>query len=238
MSGFGQYQDLHLTHLQTQNTHHTTSHDKLDIIALHATKRYYTGKILLSSIGGIASYADTLPVPSNDLDNRNGWLHEKTIANTDKLNYYFYSEGNIPLKLNEITNLKAIISVDNYTNTQSLPFFVVYTKMTGVGDAGVWYHSKRSYSLTADERIVVGEKIQMYSINKKVDTKAHRQVQFNNTIDTGDCDGEEEILTISIQSDSGSPIDTKILINSVGYETSHAVEINLELEAINSFKVF
>lgn len=229
-SRYGQYQDLHLTHLETQITHHTTSHDKLDKISLHATKRYYTGKINLYSTGGIASYADTLPVPSNDSDNRGGWFHHKTIANANKFNYYFYSEGNIPLRLNEITNLKAILSVDNYTNAQSLPFFVVYTKMTGVGDAGVWFHSKRSYNLTADERIVVGEKIQIYSINKKVDTKAHRQVQFNNTIDTGDCDGEEEILTISIHSHSGSPIDTKILVNSVGYETSHGVEINLELE--------
>jgi hypothetical protein len=213
------------------NIRASETEDKLDIIALHATKRYYTGKILLSSTGGIAAYADTLPVPLNDLDNRGGWLHTKTIANANKLNYYFYSEGNIPLKLNEITNLKSILTIDNYTNGQSLPFFVVYTKLTGVGDAGAWYHSKRSYSLTTNERIVVGEKIQMYSINKKVDTKAHRQVQFDNTIDTGDCDGEEEILTISIQSDSGSPINTKILVNSVGYETSHGMEINLELES-------
>ena len=229
-SQYGKFQQLHLTELETQTTHHTTSHDKLDTIALHATKRYHTGKVALSSTGGMASFADTMPVPSNDSDNRGGWLHTKTIANANKFNYYFYSEGNIPLKLNEITNLKAIVSIDNYTNAQSLPFFVVYTKMTGVGDAGAWYHSKRTYSLTTDERIVVGEKIQMYSINKKTDIKAHRQVQFNNTIDTGDCDGEEEILTISIQSDSGSPINTKILVNSVGYETSHGVEINLELD--------
>tara|TARA_R100000541_G_scaffold44152_2_gene51310 strand:- start:2122 stop:2832 length:711 start_codon:yes stop_codon:yes gene_type:complete len=209
--------------LKVDESHH------LKTVDTGINKRYYTGKVLLTSSDGVATYADTLPAPQSDSNSRSGWLHHKTVANTDKLNYYFYSQGSIAIKLKEITNLKAIISVDNYTNTSSVPFFVVYTKPTGVGDAGAWYHSKRAYTLTAGQKIMVGERIQMYAINKGSNLKSHRQVEFNQLVETGDLDPEEEVLTISIQTDSDSPINTKTLVKAVGYLAS-GIEINLELD--------
>lgn len=208
--------------LQVDDSH------KLKTVDDQINKRYYTGKILSTTTDGIASYSDTLPIPSVDPNGRSGWFHHKIAGNTDKLNYYFYSEGNVPFLLNEIKNLKAIVSVDS---ANSIPFFCVYTKPTGVNDAGAWYHSVRRFTISGGEKIVVGERIQMYSINKGLNLKGHRQVEFNNIIDSGECLGTEQILTISIHTDSTSPIDSKILVKALGYETTHNIEINLELVA-------
>lgn len=203
-----------------------SSHN-LKTVDNQVNKRYYTGKILRTSSDGIATYADTLPVPSVDPNQRSGWFYHKIAGNTDKLNYYFYSEGNVPFLLSDLTNIKGIVSVDS---ASAIPFFNVYTKPTGVGDAGAWYHSKRSYTLSAGERVIIGERIQMYSLNKGSNLKGHRQVEFNTVINEGDCLATEEILTISIHTDSGSPIDSKVLVKSLGYETTQDIEINLELD--------
>lgn len=194
-------------------------------------KRHYTGKVVLGSTDGAGAYADTLPIPTYDTNNnRSGWYHHKIAGNTDKLNYYFYSEGNTPFLLKDITNVKATVIIDNYTNSSSIPFFCVYTKPTGVNDAQPWYHSKRCFTISPGERIIVGERIQMYALNKGFNPKGHRQVEFNSVVDTGECIDTEEILTMSIHTDSGSPIDTRLLVKALGYETAQDIEVNLELD--------
>ena len=210
--------------LKVDDDHNLKTNDTLSRKIIH------TGKILLTSPSGVGCYSDTLPVPVSDADNRAGWSHTK-VGGVEKLNYYFYTEGNIPLKLKDLRCLKSIVSIDNYQSNLSNPFYVVYTKMTGSGDAGSWYHSKRNYSLTALERIVVGERIQMYSINKGENLQGQRQVEFNTISDTGDCDDEEEILTMSIHTDSTSPVSSKILVKSLGYETTQGIIVNFELNA-------
>jgi len=189
---------------------HLEEHQKNSVI--------YNGKVSLSSAGGMGVIADSSPQPTADLDGRDGWLFAKTLADASKFNYYFYSEGNQPVTLGELVSLCANVSIDNYQGGSSIPFFTVYTKMTGVGDAGAWYHSRVTYTLDAGELILIGEDIEMYSINKQ---QSHHQnkraVSFNTKILTGDCADAEEIYTIAIQSDSGAPASTQILVSNLGF---------------------
>ena len=103
--------------------------------------------VRLSSVNGVAVYADTLPIPYIDEELRDGWKHKKIAVGTDKLNYYFYAEGNQPLLVKDLTSVNATLSIDNYQSNLSLPFFIVYTKLQGSNNAGLWFHSSFKYTL-------------------------------------------------------------------------------------------
>jgi len=178
----------------------------------------YNGKVSLSSANGMAVYADSSPAPTMDADGRDGWLFTKTVADASKFNYYFYSEGNKAVTLNQIHSLCANISMDTYPSSTSTPFFIIYTKPTGVGDAGAWYHSRIIYTLDANETILLGEDIEIYSIHSQANHHQNkRPVSFNTKIVDGDGASTEEIYTISIHSDSASLASTQILVTSVGF---------------------
>ena len=188
---------------------------------------HYTGKIKLMG-SGASVYADSSPSPTSDIDDREGWLYTKTSTGTGKFNYYYYSQGNQAMTLGDLTNLKACVSVDDYQNPSSLPHFVVYTKMTGTGDAGSWYKSRIAYSITAGEKILPGERIEMWAKNKPHSITQERQVEFNYETITGTASSNEEILTIALSSDSASSMNTKILVESMGAEFGE-VKVNYKL---------
>lgn len=185
----------------------------------------YNGKVSLTSATGISVYADSSP-PTADADGRGGWLFTKTVADASKFNYYFYGEGNKAVTLDELVSVCANVTIDNYQSGASIPFFVVYTKMTGVGDAGAWYHSRIIYTMDANETILLGEDIEMYSINKQAHHHQNkRPVSFNTKTVYGDAAGNEEIYTITIHSDSGAPASTQILVNNVGFSIKKNGEV-------------
>src|SRR5210317_1727824 len=107
----------------------------------------YTNKVKIGTASGIVVAADSSPGPISDPDDRAGWLFQKTIPGVDKFNYYFYGEGSQPFTVSQLNAMSAVIRVDNWQGTSSVPFFNVYTKMTGINDAGSWYHSRRTYMM-------------------------------------------------------------------------------------------
>ena len=195
----------HLRNIHTEllkQTHSSSSHN---------------GKVSLSSPAGITVIGGE-QAPVADADGRDGWLFKKALADTAKFNYYFYGEGNKAVTLGELVSVCANVSIDNYQSGASIPFFVIYTKMTGVGDAGAWYHSKIIYTMDATETIMLGEEIEMYSINKQDNHHQNkRAVSFNTKIVDGDAATNEEIYTITIHSDSSAPASTQILVSNVGF---------------------
>lgn len=186
---------------------------------------------LLTSALGIALYAGSLPAPIADTDNRNGWLYKKLASNTDKFNYYYYGEANNPLTLGNLKGVCANVSIDKWDSYLSTPFFVVYTKLTGSGDAGSWYHSKVAYAMdnSGDQDLVVGEHIEMWAKNKPISYSGLRQIEMKSTVITGDALDSEEIYTISLQSDSASPINTQMLVSSLGFDTVGSVNHRVKL---------
>jgi hypothetical protein len=188
--------------------------------------------ILLTSESGIGVYADSSPVPTADINNRQGWLFKKTVAGTGKFNYYYYSQGSHAITLGDIKSLISNLTIDHWTDIQSAPFFVVYTKPTGVGDAGAWYHSRRAYSLEATNKILLGESINMYAISEPNYTyNDQRLVKCGGIVTTGTALDSEEILTISLHSDSGAAVNTQILVRSLGVELTDGTHTYFNLIA-------
>lgn len=196
---------------------------------------YHTGQVKIGTASQ-ASVSGAEQAPIACPDGRDGWLFIKAIADTAKFNYYFYGQGSSPILLNEISSLLCDVTIDNYQGINSLPFIIIYTKPTGVGDAGVWYHSKIIYTMNSDEKILLGEGVTFYgglkpNIHSNMNGK--RLIECNTLITSGDALPTEEVLTIALHSDSGSPASTQILVSSLGLdiigEAGKKIETRLKL---------
>ncbi len=195
------------------------------------TNSIYNGKVKLSGSGATV-YADTSPIPTADNNDRDGWLFTKS-SGTEKFNYYFYGQGNLAITLSHLNNVFFTGSIDNYVNGSSNPFIVIYTKPTGIGDAGAWYHSKIAYVIDSSQDIQLGE-ICLFSCIGNIENNPYtlRQIKLLSIVTTGDALPSEEILTISIQSDSISSNSTQILIQDVGFQArrgGHGIKRNIKL---------
>lgn len=221
--------------LEAIKTASNTTNTTLKTIATNTTIKELkapTGKVSLTSAGGVAVYTDSLPIPTLDDNNREGWLFDKIAIGTNKFNYYFYGKGNKSLTLGDLKSISAIISIDTYGNTSDIPFFNVYTTKDAGANAGSWYKSRITYTLTADETILLGERVEMYGGLKPLTHTGARQVEFNNKITVGTADPTEEIYTISIGSDSGAGITCRILVEELGldfFENENKIETRLKL---------
>jgi len=195
------------------------------------TNTIHNGKVKLTG-SGASVYADSFPTPTEDLNNRRGWLFTKT-SGAEKFNYYIYGEGNQALALSNLRNVFFTGSIDNYVSGTSNPFIVVYTKPTGIGDAGAWYHSKVAYVIDNFQNIQIGE-ICLFRCLESMDKNpyTYREIPLLSKVTTGDALPAEEILTISIQSDSSAADTTQILIQDVGFESrrgNHKISRNIKL---------
>lgn len=188
-------------------------------------------QVKLTSASGIAVYADSSPPPTSDLNGRDGWLFTKS-SGTQKFNYYLWSQGSYPLRLQDLRSVFMCGSVDTYSNSSSVPFIVIYTKPTGSGDAQPWYHSRISYSIDEPSNIIMlGEKVQFFShMVRPSDNYGYRQIALATQIKDGDCLPNEEILYITLQSDSAAADFTQILISDFGFETTHQEKITIKMK--------
>lgn len=177
----------------------------------------------IGSPASLAIKADSTIQPEADLDGREGWLFRQ-IALGNKFNLYFYGSTAIEkLTLAHLKSYSAVVSVDKYDNPASLPFFIIYTKPTGINDSGAWYHSKIVGRPTG--YIAQGEKIQIYLKNPSIHNFGYREVKCIETRE-GEAKGAEEILYMTIHSDSGALVGSQILISDFMYDTYHAENIH------------
>lgn len=188
-------------------------------------------EIKRSSTEGTAVIADSSPAPTADTNGRDGWLYKKS-SGAEKFNYYLWAQGSKPLRLRDLRSVYMVASVDTYTNVTSVPFVVIYTKPTGVGDAAVWYHSKIAYTIHQQTtHIMLGEKVQFYTHQIiPTDNYGYRQISLPIEIKTGDALPDEEILYITLHSDSSAPNNTTILVSDFGLETNHTERISLKMK--------
>ena len=190
----------------------------------------FNSKVKRSSTEGTTVIAGTLPAPTADNNGREGWLYTKT-AGAEKFNYYLWSQGSHAITLGRLHTIYMVASIDTYTNGSSVPFIVVYTKPTGVGDQQPWYHSKIIYGIDTSQIIMLGEKIQLYS-HRQIPNAFYgcRQVPLNVEIKEGDALSTEEILYITLHSDSAGANNTQILVSDFGFETNHQNKIDIRLK--------
>ncbi len=172
----------------------------------------------LGSAGATAIQADSLPLAIADTNDRPGWLYVKDAGSgaADKFNWYYYDGTNYSVSLKHMKSLFWVGSVDTFGAN---PFIVVYTKMTGSGDAGAWYHSRHSYSLNpANQTVQTGERCIFHALEAPVlEFDGARKIALELRIDTGAYNPDSEILYITLHSDSSDPAVT-VLVENMGVD--------------------
>ena len=214
---------------------HTISHTEriLDDIKLSTeNENRKNDKVKLGSVDAMAMY-NTETAPQVDDNDRLGWLFNKTGAggSAEKFNWFFYGSGNTLTTLGDLKSISCLLTIDSYSASTSLPFFIVYSKATGVNDYS-WYKSSIRYTLSAGEKIHLGEEVQAWSGVKPKKQSNRRMVEFNVTlINTLGVDTSiEELFSVSIHSDTVAGVGTKILVNQVGYDLySYHLERRIDL---------
>ena len=107
----------------------------------------HNDKVKISSVGGIAVQGDSSPLPTVDGDDREGWLFTKSADDDSKFNYYIYGStgSSHPWTLTDLKSVHMCCSIDSWANRASVPIINVYSKPTGINDAGAFYHSRKDY---------------------------------------------------------------------------------------------
>ena len=194
----------------------------------------HNDKVKIDSAGGGAVQSDSSPLPTADADDREGWLFKKPAGDTSKFNYYIYGAtgSSHQFKFKDVKGLHMCCSIDKWDNTASIPFMHVYSKATGVGDAGAFYHSKKDFAINmTKEKILVGEHITLYNGLKPELANKNRLISLDNVILHGECNDDEEILFIVVASDSGSLIHTQILMTEAGYNLDNEIKRSIKFVA-------
>ena len=184
-------------------------------------------KVKISSAGGVAIQADSSPAPTADLDDREGWLFKKVASDSSKFNYYIYGStgSSHQYTLSDLKSVHFVCSVDSWANTASVPIINVYSKPTGVGDAGAFYHSRKDYAINmSNQKIIAGEHINIYTGERPELRNDNRYIPLESLTSNGDCAGTEEILYITVGSESSSLINTQILAIGAGYNLAHEIK--------------
>tara|TARA_B110000285_G_C15065076_1_gene584649 strand:- start:615 stop:1313 length:699 start_codon:yes stop_codon:yes gene_type:complete len=203
-------------HLSSIGVHHSIgANAKLQKLVDYQST--VTNQIKIGTAAATATISDGEPAIADDSE-REGWLFQKVAAGSAKINWYFYGQGNTQMTLGSLTSINATMSIDTYSGQSSLPFFHVYTVATGSGDGGAWYKSRITYTLSAGQRIILGEAVNAWCITKlDKATNNLRNVEFNNTLVVGPADPSETILTIALGSDSAAPAGIQMLIKDLGF---------------------
>lgn len=174
-------------------------------------------QVYLYSAGGTSVKADTTCVVQPDPELRDGWNAVNSVAGT-KFNYYIFNGAEEVLTLGDVSSLYWRGYVNRFTGVSSVPFLQIYTKPTGVGDAGPFYHSRINYIYANDNTIGIGEECLFYAESEPTSSFTNRKIKFNNKSVVGDALPAEEVLFIVCASDSGATAGTmNSTINLVGF---------------------
>ena len=177
-------------------------------------------QVLLTSAGGTAVKADTTCVVQEDTEFREGWNLTNSVAGT-KFNLYYFDGTQEIITLGEVLSVyfKAFINVNS--GIDSIPFIHIYTKPTGVGDAGAFYHSKIDYVYNNDNTIGIGEECVFYGESEPKTAFSNRKIQLNDKTVNGDGADSEEVLFLVVSSNSAATINTlNTTINVLGFDAS------------------
>lgn len=165
-----------------------------------------------------AIIADSSSPPIEDPDKREGWYWNNSIQG-QKFNWFFYSGINKNYKLEDFKyfyydGLHQVVS-----NNSSFCFCVIHTKPTGINDAGSFYHSAIKFTLTSINDVLQNI-TRFQTVNDElINEKEIPLKNLDNKIVEGEGLDSEEILFISLHSDSGASADNvDVLISQVGFK--------------------
>jgi hypothetical protein len=179
------------------------------------------GQVLFDSVAWTTIKADSTGTFSKDANDRQGAYYTNTNAG-NKMNIYYFDGTQETMTVGQLSSIYSTIYIDNIANNNLVPFFVVYTKPTGVGDAGPFYHSRKiwTYSGANTDKIGVGERIILCAENTPSKFFSERKVLLETSTIDGDWADTEEILLCSIHTDSSATAGAvSVCISSLGYNS-------------------
>lgn len=156
-----------------------------------------------------------------------GWYYKNTVLNGVS-NLYFYGNTltNSKQKLLKLSDIKSIFikcKILSISNNSSIPFINIYTRPTGSGDAGAFYKSRITYIIN-QPLILPGEDILMCVNNNEIDNMLYPEIHKENArlLNTvGSADDAEDVILISVNTDSGAALNTvEVIYSEVGFKTS------------------
>ena len=164
--------------------------------------------------------ADGTPPLADPTGQTAGWYYKNSNDISDKINWYYAANSNpaITMTLTNFTAQYAVIDV----RAGGAPFFVVYTKPTGTGDAGGWYKSRLVYSVPGlDLSDHIGSTIFLHWGVDTGDFPTLTRVEC--TLDTfssnGPQDAGEEVMFANISTSTGYGAGHyEFVISNLGYE--------------------
>jgi len=214
-------------HLSTLSTRDETSK-----VNLKKKTRYGKSSVLFENRGPVIS--DSTGTFSRDVNEREGWHYLNTSLG-NKFNLYYFDGTQETIKLGEIKSVWSRLTIDNFQlQASNIPHFVIYTKPTGVGDAGAFYHSRICYEYNNDEHIGIGEECVFYGLQEPEESMDNRKVRLNLKQVLGDGESSEEVLFITLQSNSGATGgQVQCLISDLGFQAEkNGVKIHRSLKLI------
>jgi len=199
------------------------SNDSVDDSLKNVSNRHLNNdglaQVLLTSAGGTAVKADTDCVVQQDPEHRPGWNLFNQVGGT-KFNLYYFDGTQEIITLEDLTSVYFKGFINNNSETSSMPFIHVYTKPTGSGDAGPWYHSKIDYEYNSDNTIGIGEECVFYAENEPKTKFTNRKIKLNSKTVTGDGFITEEILYLVVSSNSGATAGAvNVTLNLLGMDS-------------------
>ena len=178
-----------------------------------------TAQVLLGSAGATAVLADSTITPIADPENRDGWNFTNSVAGT-KFNLYYYNGTQETLTLADINSVFAKVYINNYASTSGAPFFHIYTKPQGAGDAGAFYRSKIDYEIDSSVIVGIGEQVILWGENLPNTSCNNRLIQLKTKNSSGPALPTEEVLYIVLATNSAASIGEKnITVSTMGFNT-------------------
>jgi len=182
------------------------------------------GKVEVNLIQGSSVWADSNPAPKENIMRRDGWSYNNPSLN-DKLNLYMLDGNSENFTLGDFKYAYGKMFIDRWNfNVRNLPFFNIYTKYTGVNDAGSFYHSRITYDMSLGAntpKIGLGEECYFFAGSIPTDEEkwfSNRAIGVSNKTILGEALDDEEILFITLSTDSGADIDgVNITIQEMGF---------------------
>jgi hypothetical protein len=200
----------------------------LEVLSIPDRNGY--AQVLLGTAGATAILGDSTITPTTDPEGRDGWNFINSVAGT-KFNLYYFNGAQEVITLGDIDSLFSKLYINNFAGLSGAPFFHIYTKPTGVGDAGAFYHSRIDYEINSDVLVGIGEQVILYAINKPHITCNNRLIELKTKTTNGDGADSEEILYITLSSNSGATINDKnITVSSMGFNT---IDLGVDKGVVN-----
>ena len=191
---------------------------------IDASGGYGGSTTLLSSNLAIAGGAT--PGVADPLNTVSGWYFKNTSNVTDKINWYYLSNANtaLTMSLGGLNGMYALVNV----RAGGSPYFSVYTRPTGSGDAGGWYKSRLTYAPLPSYDITpyTGQTVLLYWGNDPGDFIGVPRIEC--TLDSfssnGVGAGSEEVMFGALSTSTSYPAGTyEFVVSNLAYEYNNTV---------------